>query len=109
MRDVMVDIFRERSTIQRGMRDFSATVGKLDRILMLLFGVIVTLICLGIFNISVSSYLVTATSIVVSLSFIIGSSAKGLFESIVFLFFVHPFDVGDKVGTKSRCDARCQI
>ena len=41
--------------------------------------------------------LTSLVSVLVSLAFVIGNSAKSGFESIIFLFVVHPFDVGDRV------------
>ena len=37
----------------------------------------------------------TISSIVLACSFVFGNSIRNVFESVVFLFVVHPFDVGD--------------
>ncbi|KAF2302162.1 hypothetical protein GH714_033189 [Hevea brasiliensis] len=40
--------------------------------------------------------------VIVVVSFIFGNTARTLFESIIFLFFVHPFDVGDLCEVDGR-------
>ena len=55
-------------------------------------------ICLLIFNRSNTlASLVPLATIIVGFSFIFGNSAKTLFESLIFIFSTHVFDVGDLV------------
>lgn len=49
-------------------------------------------ICL---QVNVSRTWLTFSSIVVAFAFVFGNSIKTVYESVVFLFVVHPFDVGD--------------
>lgn len=37
------------------------------------------------------------SSIVLAFAFMFGNSVKTVYESIIYLFVVHPFDVGDKI------------
>ena len=37
----------------------------------------------------------TVASVVIAFSFIFGTSIRQMYESVIFLFVVHPFDVGD--------------
>ncbi len=37
------------------------------------------------------------SSIVLAFAFVFGNSVKTVYESIIYLFVVHPFDVGDKI------------
>ena len=39
----------------------------------------------------------TFSSLLLSMTFIFGNSIKNTYESVIFLFVVHPFDVGDGV------------
>jgi small-conductance mechanosensitive channel len=50
-----------------------------------------------IYQHSVSTVLVSVSSVVVAGTFAFGNSVKTLFESILFLFATHPFDIGDNV------------
>ena len=49
------------------------------------------------FQVNVTRLWVTASSALLSFVFIFGNSLRGIYESVVFLFVVHPFDVGDVV------------
>jgi small-conductance mechanosensitive channel len=97
MRFTIVQFYEEKRAIEKGLRDLGHTVGKLDDILMLITLVILVLIWLAIFNVSIQSYIVGAGSVLITASFVIGNSAKNVFDSIIFLFVLHPYDVGDKV------------
>ncbi|DBA70449.1 TPA: hypothetical protein ACH3X2_011857 [Trebouxia sp. C0005] len=44
---------------------------------------------------------VAFSSIVLAFAFVFGNSVKMLYESIIYLFVVHPFDVGDKIIVES--------
>ena len=51
------------------------------------------------------------SSIVLAFAFMFGNSVKTVYESIIYLFVVHPFDVGDKiivdtVSSKVSCHNR---
>jgi hypothetical protein len=48
-------------------------------------------------QVNVTRLWVTASSALLSFVFIFGNSLRGIYESVVFLFWVHPFDVGDVV------------
>jgi small-conductance mechanosensitive channel len=89
--------FHEKRAVERGVRDLGATVGKLDKVLLFLAGIIMVAIGLGLFGVTIASYLVTFGSLIVTLFVIIGNAARNIFESILFVFVFHPFDVGDRV------------
>ena len=48
----------------------------------------------------------TFSSIVLAFSFIFANSIRTVFECAVFLFVVHPFDVGDTVLLEGQ---RCKV
>jgi small-conductance mechanosensitive channel len=41
--------------------------------------------------------LVAFSSILLPSVFVFGNAARSTFESLIFLFIVHPFDVGDRI------------
>lgn len=59
-------------------------------------GVIIAIIWIVILEIAPSQVLVLVTSQVVVAAFIFGNTCKTIFESIIFLFVIHPYDVGDR-------------
>lgn len=48
----------------------------------------------------------TVSSVLLGLSFIFGNSIRNIFESVVFLFVVHPFDVGDALLVTDPSNAK---
>lgn len=58
--------------------------------------VAVAVIWLLILEIATVKFILFMMSELVLLAFMFGNTAKMVFESIVFLFIMHPFDVGDR-------------
>ena len=46
-------------------------------------------------QVDLSKAWLTFSSIVLAFAFIFGNSIRNLYEAVIFLFVVHPFDVGD--------------
>jgi small-conductance mechanosensitive channel len=60
--------------------------------------VLILFVCLLIFNrTNTLASLVPMATIILGFSFIFGNSAKTLFESLIFIFSTHVYDVGDLV------------
>lgn len=47
------------------------------------------------------------SSIVLAFAFVFGNSVRTVYESIIYLFVVHPFDVGDKIIVDSVSSKVC--
>ena len=58
--------------------------------------VIIMIIWLIILGIPISHFLVFISSQLLLVVFIFGNTCKTVFEAIIFLFIMHPFDVGDR-------------
>lgn len=97
MRHATVQYYHDKRSIDKGLRDLSATVGTLDSVLLFITSIIFILACFVVFGYTVSSYIVAAGSMIIAASFVIGNSAKNVFESTLFVFVYHPYDVGDRV------------
>jgi len=98
MREAVQRIYRERKALIAGLKDADSVVSKLDAILVVLALFCFLFICLLIFNKhDTLASLVPVSSFIVGFSFIFGHSAQTLFESLIFIFSTHVFDVGDLV------------
>ncbi|KAF6760057.1 Mechanosensitive ion channel-domain-containing protein [Ephemerocybe angulata] len=98
MREAVQRIYRERKALVHGLKDVGSIVAKLDAVCMVCALLIILFICLLIFKKSNTlSSLVPLATIVLGFSFIFGNSAQTLFESLIFIFSTHVFDVGDLV------------
>ncbi|KDE09863.1 hypothetical protein MVLG_00261 [Microbotryum lychnidis-dioicae p1A1 Lamole] len=93
----VLDIHRERLSLSRSMRDIDSAVGRLDSIVMSLWYVVSILILAGLLNASFNTMIASAGTLVLGLSWLIGTTAQEILASIILLFVKHPYDVGDRV------------
>ncbi|XP_060173518.1 mechanosensitive ion channel protein 6-like [Lycium barbarum] len=92
-----VNAFRERRALALSLNDTNTAVNKLHQMLNVLVAIIIIIIWLLIFRVATTHFLVFLSSQMLLVVFIFGNSAKTTFEAIIFLFVMHPFDVGDRV------------
>ncbi|TDL20127.1 hypothetical protein BD410DRAFT_821919 [Rickenella mellea] len=98
MREAVQRIYRDRRALTSSLKDVGSAVAKLDAVLVFVALTAVFFLCLLIFNPSHTiQSLVPLATIILGFSFIFGNSAKTLFESLIFIFSTHVFDVGDLV------------
>lgn len=98
MREAVRRIYRERRALTASLKDVGSAVAKLDAVLVACVLVVFIFIALLIFNRSDTiASLVPLATIILGFSFIFGHSAQTLFESLIFIFSTHVFDVGDLV------------
>jgi len=93
---VQVNAFRERRALALTLNDTKTAVNKLHRMLNFLVAIIILVIWLLILEIATTKFLLFVSSQLVLVAFIFGNTCKTIFESIIFLFVMHPFDVGDR-------------
>lgn len=62
----------------------------------ILVAIIIVVIWLLILGIATTKFLVFISSQLLLVAFIFGNTCKTVFEAIIFLFVMHPFDVGDR-------------
>jgi len=98
MREAVQRIYRERKALVSSVKDIDSAVSKLDAVLMCIALVGIIFICLLVFNRkNTLASLVPLATLILGFSFIFGHSAQVLFESLIFIFSTHVFDVGDLV------------
>ncbi|KAF5786222.1 putative mechanosensitive ion channel MscS, LSM domain superfamily [Helianthus annuus] len=96
LKNWVVSVFRERKALALTLNDTKTAVNKLHRMVNVLVSLVILAICLVILNIATTKVLVLISSQLVLVAFIFGNTCKTIFESIIFLFVIHPFDVGDR-------------
>ncbi|KAK0599614.1 hypothetical protein LWI29_006967 [Acer saccharum] len=96
LKNWMVNAFRERRALALTLNDTKTAVNRLHKMVNILIGIIIVVISLLILGIATSKFLLIVSSQLVLMVFIFGNSCKTAFEAIVFLFVMHPFDVGDR-------------
>lgn len=98
MRNAVSRIYRERRALATSLKDMSSAVSKLDGVLLGLAFLVTVFIWLFVFNPKgTTAQLVPMATIILGFSFVFGNAAKNLFESMLFIFSIHPYDVGDLI------------
>ncbi|VFQ82996.1 unnamed protein product [Cuscuta campestris] len=96
LKNWVVNVFRERRALALTLDDTKTAVKKLHQMVTVLVAVIIFLISLVILGFVTGRDLMYISSQVVIVTFIFGNQCKNVFEAIIFLFVMHPFDVGDR-------------
>ncbi|CAL5335797.1 unnamed protein product [Camellia sinensis] len=96
LKNWVVNAFRERRALALTLNDTKTAVNKLHHMVNVLVVIVIAVVSLFILGIATSRFLFLISSQIVVVAFIFGNSCKTVFEAIVFLFVMHPYDVGDQ-------------
>ena len=91
-----MNAFRERKALALTLNDTKTAVNKLNQMANVVVGIVVFALWLFILGIETTHFFVFLSSQVLLTVFVFGNTLKTVFEAIVFLFMMHPFDVGDR-------------
>jgi len=91
-----VNAFRERKALALTLNDTKTAVNKLNQMANVVVGIVVFALWLFILGIETTHFFVFLSSQILLTVFVFGNTLKTVFEAIVFLFVMHPFDVGDR-------------
>lgn len=92
----VVNVFRERRSLALSLNDTKTAVDKLHQMMNVAVGIIILVIWLLILRVATTQFFIFLSSQLVLVAFVFGNTCKMMFEAIIFLFIVHPFDVGDR-------------
>ncbi|PSR99546.1 Mechanosensitive ion channel protein [Actinidia chinensis var. chinensis] len=96
LKNWMVNAYRERRALALSLNDTKTAVNKLHQMLNVAIGVVLLVIWLLILKITSTHFFVFIGSQLLLVAFMFGNSCKTTFEAVIFLFVMHPFDVGDR-------------
>lgn len=91
-----VKVYKSRKALAHSLNDTKTAVKQLNKLVTAILIVITVVIWLLLLEVATTKVLLFFSTQLVALAFIIGSTCKNLFESIVFVFVMHPYDVGDR-------------
>ncbi|KAF2578228.1 hypothetical protein F2Q68_00000680 [Brassica cretica] len=94
--DWVVNVYTSRKALGHSLNDTKTAVRQVDKLITAVLSVITFVIWLVLLDIATTKFLVVMSSQFVGLAFMIGSTCKNIFESFVFVFVMHPYDVGDR-------------
>lgn len=96
LKNWVVSAFRERRALALSLNDTKTAVDELHNLLNVLVAVVIVISWLIILRIPITHFLVFISSQILLVVFIFGNTCKTVFEAIIFLFVMHPYDVGDR-------------
>ncbi|KAK4779704.1 hypothetical protein SAY87_015818 [Trapa incisa] len=96
LKNWVVNAFRDRRALALSLDDTKTAVKKLHQIVNIIVRVLVLIVWLLILGLITGKFLVLISSQILLVVFMFGNSCKTAFECIIFLFVMHPFDVGDR-------------
>ncbi|KAH7574437.1 hypothetical protein ACOSP7_008533 [Xanthoceras sorbifolium] len=94
--DWVVKVYKGRQALGHALNDTKTAVKQLNKLVTVILGILTFVIWLLLTEIATTQVLVVLSSQLVVAAFIFGNTCKTIFEAIIFVFVMHPFDVGDR-------------
>ncbi|XP_042002027.1 mechanosensitive ion channel protein 10-like isoform X1 [Salvia splendens] len=95
-RNWVVKAHNERKCLAVSLKDAKTAIEELNKIASCIVLVVIVIVWILLMEIATTSILVFMSSQMLLVVFMFGNTAKTLFEAMIFVFVVHPFDVGDR-------------
>ncbi|XP_038985437.1 mechanosensitive ion channel protein 10-like [Phoenix dactylifera] len=96
LRNWVVKIYLDRKSLAHSLKDTKTAVNQLHKLATGLVIVVIVIITLLLMGVATTKVLVFISSQLVVVFFMFGNTCKTAFEAIIFVFVMHPFDVGDR-------------
>lgn len=93
----MSSVYKEREKLVASLRDRQSVAGVLSKIIGFVLFLVCVIIFVTLLGVDWLSLIAPFGTAVLAISFVFGSVASSAFKSFVFLIFVNPYDVGDRV------------
>ncbi|KAI3454174.1 hypothetical protein Pfo_010837 [Paulownia fortunei] len=94
--DWVVKVYKGRKALAHALNDTKTAVKQLNKLVTMILIVIIIIVWLLLTGIATTKVLVFLSSQLVLAVFMFGNTCKTIFEAIIFVFVMHPFDVGDR-------------
>lgn len=91
-----MNVYNERKSLAHSLNDTKTAIEELNKLLSGLVFVVIIIVWLLLMGFLTTQVLVFISSQLLLVAFMFGNTAKTVFEAIIFVFVMHPFDVGDR-------------
>lgn len=78
------------------LKDAKTAIEELNKIASGIILIVIVIVWLLLMEITTTTVLVFISSQLLLAVFMFGNTVRSIFEAIIFIFVVHPFDVGDR-------------
>ncbi|KAK7411880.1 hypothetical protein VNO78_03323 [Psophocarpus tetragonolobus] len=96
LKNWLVKVYLGRQSLVHSLHDTNTAVGDLNVLVSVNVVILIIIVWLLLMGFLSTQLLVVIVTQITALAFMFGNTAKTVFESIVFLFAMHPFDIGDR-------------
>ncbi|OMO91742.1 Mechanosensitive ion channel MscS [Corchorus olitorius] len=96
LKNWLVNVYLERKFLAHSLNDAKTAIEELNKLVSVLLFVVIIIVWLLMMGFLTTQILVFIGSQLVLVAFMFGNTAKTVFEAIIFVFVMHPFDVGDR-------------
>eukprot|EP00242_Pyramimonas_sp_CCMP2087_P017292 CAMPEP_0198197762 /NCGR_PEP_ID=MMETSP1445-20131203/1319_1 /TAXON_ID=36898 /ORGANISM="Pyramimonas sp., Strain CCMP2087" /LENGTH=378 /DNA_ID=CAMNT_0043867131 /DNA_START=75 /DNA_END=1211 /DNA_ORIENTATION=- len=97
LRSALNEIFTERNSAAAALRHTKIILKDVNRIVLGLLVIVDLFFWVAIMNNDVAAVWLSFSSVFALVAWTLGASLREIFDAIVFIFYVHPFNVGDTV------------
>lgn len=94
--DWVVKVYNGRKALAHALNDTKTAVKQLEKLVTAILIIIIIIIWLLLMEIATTKVILFLSSQLVVAAFMFGNTCKTIFEAIIFVFVMHPFDVGDR-------------
>ncbi|KAI9118295.1 hypothetical protein K1719_010627 [Acacia pycnantha] len=92
----VLKVYQERKALAHALGDTKTAVNQLSKLVTGILVVVTIIVWLLLMEIASTKLLLFFSSQLVLVTFMFGNTCKNIFEAIIFVFVMHPFDVGDR-------------
>lgn len=92
----VVKVYQERKALAHALSDTKTAVKQLNKLVTGILVILIVIVWLLLMEIATTKVLVFISSQLVVATFMFGNTCKNIFEALIFVFVMHPFDVGDR-------------
>ncbi|RRT67060.1 hypothetical protein B296_00039610 [Ensete ventricosum] len=96
VRVAVVKAYLDRKSLAHSLNDTKTAVRQLHKLASVVVIVVIIIVMLLLLGFATTQVLVFISSQLLLVVFMFGNTCKTIFEAIIFVFVMHPFDVGDR-------------
>ncbi|KAJ7979269.1 Mechanosensitive ion channel protein [Quillaja saponaria] len=96
LKNWLVNVYLERKSLAHSLNDTKTAVEELNKIVSVILLIVIIIVWFLMMGLLTTQVLVFVSSQLLVVVFIFGNTAKTVFEAMIFVFVMHPLDVGDR-------------
>ncbi|KAI3904381.1 hypothetical protein MKW98_014561 [Papaver atlanticum] len=95
-RNWVVQAYTERKALTHSLNDTKTAVQQLHKLASAVVSMLIVVVFVLVMGLATSKVILVITSQLLLVGFMFQNTCKTIFEAIIFVFVMHPFDVGDR-------------